>query len=379
MSKRYPGVYRITCLTTGDFYVGSSAYVQSRKSEHFQRLRKQAHANVHLQRAFNRYGEETFVFEVLERPPVEKLIEREQYWIDALAPAYNIRKIAESNLGLKTSEVVRARQRQAWHELSPEEQEKAKQNLAIGRQKMMEMVANGEWQQAPESIEKIKIARAKQVTTPEMLEALKQGQEVRKQVNPKPRQGMTNSLETRQKQSEAARRRKHTPETIEKMRAAKQGTKQSEVAKRKTSESLKGHGVSETNRQKFAERSREMWANRSPEERHAIVKKRSEEVQEKNRQRMRELGKDPDRIERQRQSQLGTKRSEETRQRQREAWERRKQKQLENPKPPVENTQPTKEYKYSDERRARMSAGKKASWDKKKAAQAENIQQSLFD
>lgn len=153
------------------------------------------------------------------------------------------------------------------------------------------------------------------------------------------------------------------------------GSKQSPEHIRKKAEALKGHDVSKENRQKLAERSREMWANRTPEEKRAITQKRSEEVQEKQRQRMRDLGKDPALIEHRRQANLGLKRSEETHQRLREAWVRRKQRELENPKPPVEDTRPPKEYKYSDERRRKMSEGKKASWDKKKAAQANNIEQ----
>ena len=203
MSKVYPGIYRIVNTITGDFYVGSSAYIHSRKSEHFQRLRKNIHANPHLQHAWNKYGEEAFAWEVLERPAVDALVKREQYWIDVLGPPYNIRKTAESNLGVKASTVSRAMRRQAWHNLSPDEQHRAKQILAEGRQKKLELIAKGEWQYAPEAIEKIKAARAQQETTPAMLEALKQGQEIRKQVNPKPRQGMKNTDEHNRKIAEA--------------------------------------------------------------------------------------------------------------------------------------------------------------------------------
>ncbi len=307
MSKRYPGVYRIVNTVTGDCYVGSSAYVQSRKSEHFQRLRKQTHANIHLQRVFDKYGEESLVFEVLERPPVEKLIEREQHWIDTLEPTYNIRKIAESNLGLKASDAAKAKQRQAWQALSSEKQEEARQNLANGRQKMMEMVANGEWQHSPETIEAIKQARASQVITPTMLETLKHGREIRKQVNPKPRQGMRNTEEHNQKIALSHLGMKATPESVEKMRTAKKGVKQSPEHIQKRAEGMRGHDVSEKNRQALAERSRKMWANRTPEEKRAVVEKRSEEVQEKNRQRMRELGKDPARIEASRQGTIRAK------------------------------------------------------------------------
>jgi hypothetical protein len=37
----------------------------------------------------------SFVFKVLEETRSEILIEREQWWIDTLAPAYNLRKIAD--------------------------------------------------------------------------------------------------------------------------------------------------------------------------------------------------------------------------------------------------------------------------------------------
>ncbi len=328
------GVYVIQNVITGDCYVGSSVDIARRKLKHFHQLRSNKHGNQHLQSAYNKYGHDSFLFNLHEEVAVrEDLVGREQYWINQLLPRYN---------------------------------------------KML--VVEDRWQQSPESIELIKEARSKQETTPAMLEALKQGQEVRKLVNPKPRQGMKNTENHNQKIALAHTGMKSTPESIEKSRAAKLGTKQSAETIRKRSEAMKGHDVSEENRQKLSVRSREMWANRTPEEKREVTQKRSEETKEKNRQRMSELGKDPERIERSRQATLGLKRSEETRQKQREAWELRKQRELENPKPKVEDTRPPKEYKISDELRLKMSEGRKAAWDKKKAAQAETIQQqTLFD
>lgn len=268
MSKVYPAIYRIVNTITSDFYIGSSAYVYSRKSEHFQRLRKGIHANIHLQRAWNKYGEEAFIFEVLERPEVAILIEREQYWIDTLAPVYNIRKTAESNLGMKMGEETKEKHRQRWESLSPEAQEQHLQNLAKG------------WEREhgphdPETIAIIKEKRAKQEITPAMLEALKQGQEIRKQLHPKPRLGMKNSEETRRKQSEAAKKRPpRDREVIERIAAKNRGRKQSEEEKRKRSESLKGHQVSEETRRKIVETNRLTWAEKSAEEKGAIAQKR---------------------------------------------------------------------------------------------------------
>jgi group I intron endonuclease len=332
------GVYVIQNVITSDCYVGSSVDIARRKLKHFHQLRSNKHGNQHLQSAYNKYGHDSFLFavheEVAER---EDLVAREQYWINQLLPRYN---------------------------------------------KML--VVDDRWQQSPESIELIREARSRQEITEEMLDALKQGRLKRLQGDDpellKPRQGMKNTEEHNQKIALAHTGMKSTPEAIEKMRLSKLGTKQSAETIRKRSEAMQGHDVSEENRQKLAERSREMWANRTPEEKRAVTQKRSEEVKEKNRQRMSELGKDPERIERSRQATLGLKRSEETRQKQREAWELRKQRELENPKPKVEDTRPPKEYKLSAEVRLKMSEGRKASWDKKKAAQAETIQQqTLFD
>lgn len=295
MSKQYPAVYRIVCQATDECYVGSSAYVQSRKSDHWQKLYKNGHANIHLQRAFNKYGQESFIFEVLERPSIAKLIEREQYWIDALNPAYNIRKVAESNLGLKKSESARAKRRQAWRNASPEEQERAKRILAEGRQKRTEMVANGEWEHSPEAIEKIKQARARQEMTPAMLNALKQGQEIRKQVNPKPRQGMKNSEETQRKQSLSALARPERPrEIIDRINAKNRGRKQPEEERRRRGEAMRGHTVSDEARRKSSEKQKAAWASLTDEERQAIIDKRNagrKSISDETRRRMSEAKK----------------------------------------------------------------------------------------
>ena len=59
-------IYKIENLNTGRVYVGST--VQGpvrRRDEHFSHLRCQKHDNQHLQRSFNKHGEDAFKFEVL--------------------------------------------------------------------------------------------------------------------------------------------------------------------------------------------------------------------------------------------------------------------------------------------------------------------------
>lgn len=46
-------------------YIGQSNNLKKRKREHFNKLRKDTHENSYLQRAFNKYGEQCFQYEVL--------------------------------------------------------------------------------------------------------------------------------------------------------------------------------------------------------------------------------------------------------------------------------------------------------------------------
>lgn len=96
------GIYKILNLITNDFYIGSAINLDMRKHRHFSQLKLNNHPNKHLQNAYNKYGIENFVFEILETiENKENLIRREQYYLDLFKPNYNIRKVAESNLGLK--------------------------------------------------------------------------------------------------------------------------------------------------------------------------------------------------------------------------------------------------------------------------------------
>lgn len=103
-----PGIYAIANVLNGDFYIGSAANLYQRKLEHVGKLQKNKHRNSHLQNACNLYGANAFRFVIVEHVEVAKdLIEREQYYIDTLNPKYNIRTVADSNLGMKHSEETR--------------------------------------------------------------------------------------------------------------------------------------------------------------------------------------------------------------------------------------------------------------------------------
>lgn len=60
------GIYKIINVVNNKFYVGSAVDFTKRKRRHWWALRSQKHANKHLQSAWNKYGEQAFVFVVVE-------------------------------------------------------------------------------------------------------------------------------------------------------------------------------------------------------------------------------------------------------------------------------------------------------------------------
>lgn len=103
------GVYLISNNVNGKCYVGSTVHLDQRRREHFSRLANNKHINAHLQNAYNKYGREAFDFEILETIDIDdnikdKLLKREQFWIDNLKPEYNVLLVAGSNLGYHHTE-----------------------------------------------------------------------------------------------------------------------------------------------------------------------------------------------------------------------------------------------------------------------------------
>jgi group I intron endonuclease len=107
------GIYRIRNIETGDIYIGQSHNLSGRKYQHFWELRKGISKSYHLQNAYNKYGKDSFVFEIILFCENDKsiLTYYEQTLVDLLNPAYNIKKeCVESRLGVKATEETRKRQ-----------------------------------------------------------------------------------------------------------------------------------------------------------------------------------------------------------------------------------------------------------------------------
>lgn len=117
MSRRLPeicGIYLITVRRPYRlplYYVGQSIQCRRRRTYHFKALKARRHDNVKLQNAYNKYGKDSFIFEVLEKCSHEEIDQAEQWWLDEIhgyARTLNIAKDSTSpNRGRKFSEETR--------------------------------------------------------------------------------------------------------------------------------------------------------------------------------------------------------------------------------------------------------------------------------
>lgn len=162
--------YQIKNESNGKIYVGSTmrpGYI--RKYEHFSQLRKNVHLNSHLQKAFNKYGEKSFSFSILEdyKFPecytklyiAEYLVAREFYLINSLNAKYNIKfSLTIGNTGYKHSEETKRK-------ISESNKTKNPSNKTIRKRQILELKNKGElvqrgrksgWKHSSEAIEKIK-------------------------------------------------------------------------------------------------------------------------------------------------------------------------------------------------------------------------------
>lgn len=77
-------IYQILNIVNEKFYIGHSQDYDVRWWEHSRKLKTNKHDNFHLQSAWNKYGENVFEFIIIELVEPNKILEREQYWINLL-------------------------------------------------------------------------------------------------------------------------------------------------------------------------------------------------------------------------------------------------------------------------------------------------------
>lgn len=108
------GIYQIRNITNGSVYVGSAKNIVYRWTIHRRQLTDGKHHSRYLQRAWNRYGPQAFVFEVVEECQVDELLVREQFYIDerTVYPrrmTYNVNPSSKTRLGARVNAASRKR------------------------------------------------------------------------------------------------------------------------------------------------------------------------------------------------------------------------------------------------------------------------------
>jgi group I intron endonuclease len=193
------GIYRIK-VDRGSkppmFYVGQAIKFRDRELHHRRTLRVGKHKNPRLQRAFNKYGEGAFSFEILlicERRK-EILSLYEQAVLDAHGPSsvYNIRlQCVDSCLGLTTSPKTKAKQSAAHLGKKPSAETCAR--ISEGR---------SGWTPSPEHVEHLRRLGRSETNRIRMSELSKVGCDARRGKK-KPVEEMARRTATRRRNAEA--------------------------------------------------------------------------------------------------------------------------------------------------------------------------------
>lgn len=97
-------IYSILNKKNGKIYIGLTSNVKRRFKEHKSELRRNKHYNPYLQNAWNKYGESSFEFNILEYCLDEELSNNEEWWIDFFnstdkSIGYNLTTSGESYCG----------------------------------------------------------------------------------------------------------------------------------------------------------------------------------------------------------------------------------------------------------------------------------------
>ncbi len=97
-NTRNSGIYAITNIQTQEQYIGSSYDIFLHLNQHKAALRRGIHHAKRLQKAWDKYGEAAFQFELLEEVTDHRVLESlEQQYLDAKQPIYNSSSVARNS------------------------------------------------------------------------------------------------------------------------------------------------------------------------------------------------------------------------------------------------------------------------------------------
>lgn len=139
------GIYSITNIINGKKYIGQSVDVKSRIRNHKWALRHNRHENDHLQKSFNKYGEDGFIFNIICECEETQLDALERFYIalyDCINPNYGYNSETGGNLNKHLSDESRSKMSKMrsgensgmWGKKHTEETKAIMREKALGRQ-----------------------------------------------------------------------------------------------------------------------------------------------------------------------------------------------------------------------------------------------------
>jgi len=232
------GIYEIVCFISGGVYVGKtysgSGFKKRWRSERYDLRKNNGNMNLHLQRAWLKYGEDNFEFRIIEECEDEILSEREILWIKKYRELgknlYNFTDGGEGMSGWKHSEETKKKMSEARKGKSPSEEHKKKISESLKGRKVPK-----------ETLTKV----SKSISGDKNHFYGKHHTDETKARMSKSHTGKKLSNEHKRKLSESSKGNKsmtgrhHSEETKKKMSIARKGKKLSEEHKRKILESRK--------------------------------------------------------------------------------------------------------------------------------------------
>lgn len=110
------GIYCIQNKINNKMYIGQSIHIHRRWSEHKYELNNNIHENDYLQKAWNKYGSDNFIFNIIELCDIDELDDKECYYISSYNTFdrnYGYNLISGGGVNRSISEETREKLRQA--------------------------------------------------------------------------------------------------------------------------------------------------------------------------------------------------------------------------------------------------------------------------
>jgi group I intron endonuclease len=266
-----PGVYILLNTKNEKVYVGSaSKSIWKRFREHRSALRRGLHCNTYLQRAWDKYGEDAFVFVVAENTATEECLAAEQSWIDKLDATnrnkgYNRCPRAGNSLGVKLPPLTEEHKQRI--------KEYNSKNVTEEKRKKMSEGSLRRWAKPGEKENHLK-QMEKRWSDPEQLEMISKmfkglwENEEQRAAWVAQRKAMWQDPELRKRMQENIKKASNTPECLAKKSANGKRNWQNEEYRNRLLKSRR----SEENRKRLSELHKRLWAD--PEYRERVLQRR---------------------------------------------------------------------------------------------------------